>query len=88
VGQENVIKGLKEKFKLLKANLKTWNKEVFENLNSIKKSILQDIENLDCQDSHGSPVESERHLRTNLVRRLWETDAKIESLYRQKARTN
>jgi len=36
VGQGNVIKGLKEKFKPLKANLKTWNREVFGNLNSIK----------------------------------------------------
>jgi len=51
LGQGNVINSLKEKFKLLKADLKLWNKEVFGNLNTVKKSILQDIENLDCQEN-------------------------------------
>ena len=87
-GQGNGIKVLKEKFKLLKADLKIWNKDVFGNLNSTKQSILQDIENLDCQDSHECLEESQRKLRSDLVRRLWENDAKIESLLRQKARTN
>ena len=87
-GQGNGIKVLKEKFKLLKADLKIWNKDVFGNLNSTKQSILQVIENLDCQDSHGCLEESQRKLRADLVRRLWENDAKIESLLRQKARTN
>jgi len=88
VGQGNVIKVLKEKFKLLKADLKIWNKDVFGNLNSTKQSILQDIENLDCQHNQGCLEESQRQLRSDLVRRLWENDAKIESLLRQKARTN
>ena len=87
-GQGNVIKVLKEKFKLLKADLKFWNKDVFGNLNSTKQSILQDIENLDCQDSQGCLEEIQRKLRSDLVRRLWENDAKIESLLRQKAITN
>jgi len=51
-------------------------------------SILHDIENFDCQDSNGLAMESERQNRIDLVRRLWETDSKLESLLRQKARTN
>ncbi len=86
--QGDVITGLKEKLKLLKADLKVWNKEVFGNLNSIKSSILQEIEIYDCQDNRGHVDESERQARTDLARRLWETDRKIESLTRQKARTN
>ncbi|XP_068477175.1 uncharacterized protein [Phaseolus vulgaris] len=86
--QGSDIKGLKEKFKLLKADLKTWNKEVFGNLNSIKRSILQDIESFNYQDCNGQVSESERQSRIELVRRLWEIDSKLESFLRQKARTN
>ncbi|XP_068474737.1 uncharacterized protein [Phaseolus vulgaris] len=86
--QGNGLKGLKEKFKLLKSDLKTWNRDVFGNLNSIKKAILQDIENLDHQDCNGKIMDSGRQTRFNLLRRLWETDAKLESLLREKARTN
>jgi len=88
LGQGNVIRRLKDKFKLLKADLKVWNKEVFGNLNTVKESILQDIENIDCQESQCVSAERESQLRANLVKKLWETDAKIESLYRQKARIN
>jgi len=86
--QGSDLKGLKEKFKLLKADLKTWNKEVFGNLNSIKRSILQDIESFNYQDCNGQVSESERQSRIELVRRLWEIDSKLESLLRQKARPN
>jgi len=88
VSQGNVIKGLKEKFKLLKADLKIWNRDVFGNLNSKKKSILQEIKSFECQDSNGLATGSERQDKTDLVRRLWEIDSRLESLLRQKARTN
>ena len=39
-GQGNVIKVLKEKFKLLKLDQKVWNKDVFGNLNSTKQSLF------------------------------------------------
>jgi len=70
VNQENDIIGLKEKFKLLKADLKIWNMDVFGNLNSTKRTILQDIENLDHQDCVGQGVGSERQVRIDLLRRL------------------
>jgi len=85
--EDNII-GLKEKFKLLKADLKIWNRDVFGNLNSTKRIILQDMENLDQQDCDSQGVGSERHVRIDLLRRLWETNTKLDSLLRQKARIN
>ena len=87
-GQGSAIKVLKDKLKLLKVDLKIWNKDVFGNLDSSKQSLLQDMENLDCQDNQECLEESQRKLRSDLVRKLWEVDAKIESLLRQKARAN
>jgi len=46
-GQGSVLNVLKDKLKLLKVDLKIWNKDVFGNLNSSKQSLLQDMENLD-----------------------------------------
>jgi len=74
LNQENGIIGLQEKFKLLKTNLKTWNGDVFGNLNSTKRTILQDIGNLDHQDCNGQVAKSVRRIRIDLLRRLWETD--------------
>ena len=88
VNQGSDIKGLKEKFKLFKAELKPRNMNVFRNLNSIKRSILQEIESFNYQNCNGKASESERQTRMDLVRRLWETDSKLESLLGQKARTN
>jgi len=88
LNQENDIIGLKEKFKILKANLKTWNRNVSGYLNSTKRTILQDIENLDHQDCNGQVTESVRQIRIDLLRRLWETYTKLESLLRQNVRTN
>jgi len=88
ISEGGAIKGLKEKLKLLKADLKVWNRDVFGNLNLIKSSIVQEIENFDCQECNGQAGESQRHARTDLLRRLWETDNKLESLICQKARTN
>jgi len=49
----NIITKLKEKMKLLKIDLKLWNRDVFGNLNTTNKKILQEIEELDCQDVSG-----------------------------------
>jgi len=44
--------------KLLKIDLKLWNRDVFGNLNTTKKKILQEIEELDCQDVSGDVLSS------------------------------
>jgi len=51
---------IKEKLKLLKSDLKSWNKDVFGNLDTTKWRILQDLEALDCQDCSGGLVENNR----------------------------
>jgi len=86
--QGNAITVLKEKMKRLKGDLKVWNKVEFGNLENIKKSCLQEIEVLDCQDCNGVMTESERLHRIGLVSKLKETDKKLESLLCQKARAS
>ena len=46
--QGNKIMMFKEKLKLLKIDMKLWNKDVLGNLDTTKKRILQEIEDLDC----------------------------------------
>jgi len=87
--QGNEITKIKEKLKLLKVDLKLWNKDVFGNLESTKNSILQEIEILDCQDDdNGDLLGRVRLKRTELANRLRETDKKIESLICQKTRAS
>jgi len=85
--QGNAITVVKEN-KRLKGDLKLWNRDVFGNIEMAKKSILQELEALDCQDCSGSLLESERLQRLDLVSRLKETDKKLESLLCQKARAS
>jgi len=58
--QGNKIMMFKEKLKLLKIDMKLWNKDVLGNLDTTKKRILQEIEDLDCQDCNRVLMESER----------------------------
>jgi len=78
----------KEKLKLLKSDLKFWNRDVFGNLDTDNRRILQDLEALDCQDCSGGLVENDRLKRLELASRLKENDKKIESLSCQKARAS
>jgi len=77
---------VKDKLKRLKGNLKVWNKDIFDNIETTKKGILKEIEDLDSQDCNGALLESERMKRVELVSRLKEIDKKLESLFRQKAK--
>jgi len=76
---------IKEKLKCLKRDLKLWNRDVFGNINTSKKMILQDIEDIDCQDCNGTMTENARLKRCELLSRLKEIDNKLDSLTCQKA---
>ena len=76
----------KEKLKALKGDLKVWNRDVFGNLHTSKKRILQDLEALDCLDCSNDLGEYDRLKRVELVGRLKETERKLDSLTCQKAR--
>ncbi|XP_068484992.1 uncharacterized protein [Phaseolus vulgaris] len=86
--QGNGIAKLKEKMKLLKSDLKVWNREVFGNLHTTKRRILQELEDLDNRDCNGDLEESERLTRMELTSRLVENDKKLEYLICQKARAS
>ena len=79
---------IKEKLKCLKGDLKLWNSDVFGNINTSKKRILQDIEDIDCQDCNGTITENARLKRCELISRLREIDKKLDSLTCQKARAS
>jgi len=57
----------KEKLKRLKGDLKVWNKDIFSNLETTKKRILQEIEDFDCQDYNDNLLVSDRLKRIELV---------------------
>jgi len=85
-GQGCSFMKVKDKLKCLKGNLKEWNRDVFGNIETTKKRILQEIEILDNQYCNKGLVVTERIKKAELVSCLKETDKKLESLFRQKAR--
>jgi len=84
--QGNGISKLKDKLKMLKADLKVWNFEVFGYLNSSKERILKEHEDLDCQGTNGDLEGIARSKRMELIGMLEMTDKKIDSLISQKTR--
>ena len=86
--QGEVFQKIKMKLKCLKEDLKIWNREVFGNLHTKKKGLLEEIEDLDCKDCNVDLGESDRLRRYDLVGRLMETEKKIDSLICQKARVS
>jgi len=58
---------VKDKLKRLKGDLKVWNKDIFANLESTKKRILQEIEGYDCQDCNDNLLVCDRMKRFELV---------------------
>jgi len=86
--QGDNITRVKEKLKLLKSDLKEWNRSVFGNLEDEKRRILKEIELLDVKDGVSDLVEGEKLRRLELVGQQKLVEKKMESLYRQKARSN
>jgi len=81
----NRISALKEKLKLLKADLKEWNIRVFGCVESDKRRIEMEIENLDGEDDIDA-LEDEGRL--DLLSQLGLVNRKLDSICRQKARVN
>jgi len=76
---------LKDKMKLLKADIRVWNKEVFDCMESNKKTIVAEIEDLDDNDVL---EENGKMRRMELFSQLGLVEKKLDSIYRQKARGN
>jgi len=82
----NNVSNLKDKLKILKADFRVWNKEVFGCLETNKTRILKEIEELDICDTNNDLEEPDKLRRYELVSQLRMIDKRIESLCRQKAR--
>jgi len=84
----NSISKFKHKKKCLKNDIKVWNWDVFGCLDTNKKRIVKEIEDLDVQDNNIDLGETAKLRRMELFSQLRVIDKKIESLYRKKARAN
>jgi len=78
----------KEKLKRMKGDLKAWNMDVFGNIHSKKREILQAIADFDNQDCLSNLTESDRAKRCELIGCLRDIDKKLDSIMCQKARVN
>ncbi|XP_068503760.1 uncharacterized protein [Phaseolus vulgaris] len=86
VVQGNEIIVLKEKLKMLKSDLKGWNKDVFGHIDKIKIDILRNIQELDMRDDVDGLDENKIRERRELLSQLKEINERNESLLQQKSR--
>ncbi|XP_068501097.1 uncharacterized protein [Phaseolus vulgaris] len=85
--QGNGISKFKDKLKMLKGDLKEWNRNVFGNLEENKRMITREIEMLDTKDANNDLLEGENLRRLELLSKQKLVEKKLESLNRQKARS-
>jgi len=86
--QGDRMSNLKDKLKLLKADLKVWNKDTFGCLETNKKRIVSEIEELYGKDDINGLDGIGSKRRMELLSELGLVDKKLKSIYRQKARVN
>jgi len=86
--QGNSMGKVKEKLRCLKGDLKEWDRSVFEILEENKRLILKEIEKLDIKDANCDLAENEKLRRMDILSQQGLVEKKMESLYRQKARSN
>ncbi|GKV51184.1 hypothetical protein SLEP1_g57855 [Rubroshorea leprosula] len=77
---------LKEKFKLLKNDLKKWNKEVFGHIDRKLEEIRDEIKKLDDKAENGVLSASEIEQRQTCFQQFWEWSSRKDSLLFQKSR--
>lgn len=77
----------KEKLKLLKARIKVWNVEVFGNLDTQLKHLVQDLNELDAKASIEILSEEDLSKRRRITNDLWKVQKMKDSLMFQKARS-
>jgi len=70
------------KLKSIKVDLKEWNRDVFEHLDTEKKRIMKEIEVLDIQDDVFDLEGHARLKRMDLTGQLRVINKKLKSLFR------
>ena len=83
--QGNEILVLKEKLKMLKSDLKGWNKDVFGYTDKLKVKILNKIQELDRRDDEDELDENKIRERRELLSQLQDINMRNESLLQQKS---
>jgi len=73
---------LKDKLKFMKTDLKVWNRSIFGCLESNKKSIVAEIEELDGKDDNDTLAGDGNIRRMELFSQMGLVDKKIDSIYR------
>ena len=84
--QGNEILVLKEKLKMLKSDLKGWNRDVFGYAEKSKLEILRKIQELDSRDDEEGLDENKIMVRRELLSQLQVINERNESLLQQKSR--
>jgi len=84
--QGNKILVLKEKLKMLKSDLKGWNKVVFGYTDKIKADIMNKIQELDIRDDEDELDENKIRERRELLSQLQDINMRNESLLQQKSK--
>ena len=84
--QGNEILVLKEKLKMLKSDMKGWNKDVFGHVDKIKLEILRNIQELDMRDDVEGLDENKIRERRELLSQLQDINERNESILQQKSR--
>jgi len=84
--QGNAIVVLKEKLKMLKSDLKGWNKDVFGYTDKIKLDILRKIQELYIRDDVNAMDENKIKEIRELLSQLQDINVRNESLLQQKSR--
>ena len=77
---------IKEKLKMLKSDLKGWNKEVFGYTDKLKLDTLRKIQKLDTKDDIEELNDEKIRERRELLSQLQDINVRNESLLQQKSR--
>ena len=83
----NPVLGLRDKFKMLKGDLRDWNKEVFGYTEIVRKEFLNKLQVLDQKDDNNSLVDFEIEARLEISSQLQVINMRNEFLLQQKSRS-
>ncbi|XP_020207365.1 uncharacterized protein LOC109792369 [Cajanus cajan] len=77
---------VKEKLKILKGKLKTWNANSFGNIQTRLREVEERMNSLDIKEEEGELDETDQRSKRQLQQQLWDLAKHNESLLRQKSR--
>lgn len=79
---------LKEKLKVLKGKLKSWNYDVFGDLHKKRKEAVEKLNEIEKEAEESQLQEEDLQLRRECEAEFWRCASRIETLMHQKSRIN